>query len=71
MGNQARLEDGEVWSDLRCVCSTRANLRAVIRGGQVVEAGCPVCGREGVYEITPGWDGKGELDFFPMGTVVI
>lgn len=71
MGNHARLADGEIWSDVRCVCATRANLRAAVRGGQVIEAGCPVCGRKGVYEITPGRDGKAEVGFFPMGVIVI
>lgn len=72
MGVRPELEDGTHSSDVRCACPTRANLRAIVRGGKVIEAGCPVCGRPAVCEVTMNLrTRKGEVGFFPVGTVVI
>lgn len=70
MGIKPTLADGTYSSDVRCLCLTQANLRAVVRAGAVVEAGCPVCKREYPCEVTKVGS-RVEIGFFPPGTVVI
>jgi hypothetical protein len=64
---EPKLKDGTYSSAVRCNCMWRANLQAKVKDGEVVFAGCPVCGKEAIVEIWP----DGEIGFFPMGTVVI
>ena len=67
LGCKPRLEEGAHWSDVRCDCSSRANLCATVREGKVVEAGCPVCKLGAVCEVTP----DGRISFFPPGIQVL
>jgi hypothetical protein len=67
MGIRPTLEDGVHSSSMRCNCPTRANLRAIVQHGKVIEAGCPVCGQAVPCEVCP----NGTIGFFPPGTVVI
>ena len=67
MDARPKLEDGTRSSHVRCDCMTQANLQVVIKNGEIVFAGCPVCKKESVVEILPG----GIIGFFPPGTVVI
>ena len=61
------MKDGTYSSEVRCDCLVAANLRAVVKDGQIVFAGCPVCRKEAVIEVLP----DGAIGFFPMGVVVI
>lgn len=70
MGIKPTLEDGTYSSDVRCSCLTRANLRAIVRNGEIVEAGCPVCKQQVPCEVTKV-GGHVEIGFFPPGTVII
>lgn len=58
-----KVKDGIHASHVRCGCMDRANLQAIVKNGRVTWAGCPVCKRESIVEVSP--DGK--LGFFPAG----
>jgi len=67
MDAKPKLRDGIRSSHIRCDCMTRANLQVVVKDGEVIFAGCPVCKTESVIEILP----DGEIGFFPPGVVVL
>lgn len=71
LGMKPKLEDGTHSSDVRCDCLTQANLRAIVRNGRVVDAGCPVCGKQHACEVTIGCGGRGEISFFPPGITIL
>ena len=70
MGAKPKLEDGTFWSDMRCVCINRPNLRAIVRNGQIIDAGCPLCKTQVPCEVT-NVAGRVEIGFFAPGTVII
>ena len=61
-----KLEDGIRSSHVRCDCMVRANLQAVIKDGEIVFVGCPVCKKPALVEIRP----DGSIGFFPPGVKV-
>ncbi len=67
MGVKPQLEDGTFFPGQRCDCMDRANLQVEIVEGKIVFAGCPVCRREHVLEVSP----DGSFGFFPPGVQVI
>jgi hypothetical protein len=67
MDARPKLDDGSRSSHVRCDCLTQANLQVVIKDGEIVFAGCPICKKESVIEILP----DGEIGFFPPGVVVL
>lgn len=62
-----KLEDGTRSSHVRCDCLTRANLQVIVKDGEIIFAGCPVCRTPSLVEILP----DGEIGFFPPGVQVI
>lgn len=61
------IKDGVYSSHVRCDCIIRANLQVIVREGEIVFTGCPVCKKECVVEVLP----DGEIGFFPPGVVVL
>jgi hypothetical protein len=66
LGIKPALADGVHATGSRCDCSARANLRAVVVHGVVVDAGCPVCGQQVPCELV-----EGGVGFFPTNTVIL
>jgi hypothetical protein len=64
------IPDGTYSGSVRCDCSTRANLQAVVRDGEFQFTGCPVCRRVHTCEVT-NVAGKVEVGFFPPGIVIL